>query len=601
MRYKAHYLRKNEITEIPHHLIFFDTEAYLKKTSEKETKHILRLGVAWYVHLDDKANVVEEEIISFKEHNRFYTFVNNKANKHAKVILFAHNLWYDLRLSYFLHIACKKGWTITKFLNKQRVLYIRLSKNKKTIHCIDSMNYFPFSVEYLGKHLGKPKLKVDFFNVSDDELLTYCKRDVEIIKDMIIHYLKFIINNDLGMFTISLAGQALNAFTHRFMKHKIHIHHNKEIAALERKAYYGGRTEAFYIGKIPEDKIYYLDVNSMYPYVMKHKELPTQLELYTDKPVKKHMHEWINNTLCIAEVTIKTDKPYYPYRYGKKLIFPVGKFRTALCTESLRLALKNNHIVDIHKVAIYKSGILFDDYVDFFYNLKSTAKEKGDKVWYLLSKLFLNSLYGKFGQRIDDIVEVQNVDVHTFGREKVYDADSDEHLVINYLWNRIEIVRLNASDSYNTFVAISAHITDYARNLLLKYIEKAGWSNVYYCDTDSLFTNEKGYNNLKDDIDPSELGKLDIEGIYKDVTLYGAKDYKLDNEIKMKGIPKSAIKIDELTYEFEQFPRPLSDLRNGAKRLYTTKRVIKRLNRKYDKGIVTESGRVIPHTINESD
>jgi hypothetical protein len=115
---------------------------------------------------------------------------------------------------------------------------------------------------------------------------------------------------------------------------------------------------------------------------------------------------------------------------------------------------------------------------------------------------------------------------------------------------------------------------------------KAELGNVLYCDTDSVFVNETGYDNLKSEISQSELGKLKLEKS-GDVEIFGAKDYKFNNEIKMKGIKKNATQLPDGTFKQLQFQTKNIRYRKGTEDgVVILEPIIKKLSRNYDKGTV---------------
>ena len=81
-----------------------------------------------------------------------------------------------------------------------------------------------------------------------------------------------------------------------------------------------------------------------------------------------------------------------------KQLFPIGTFKGTFCSPEIERLLKDNCILEVGSVAKYKGEKIFHDYVTFFYEERLTAKARGDKINDELLKLFLNSLYGKFGQ-----------------------------------------------------------------------------------------------------------------------------------------------------------------------------------------------------------
>jgi DNA polymerase elongation subunit (family B) len=149
--------------------------------------------------------------------------------------------------------------------------------------------------------------------------------------------------------------------------------------------------------------------------------------------------------------------------------------------------------------------------------------------------------------------------------------------------------------------SISSTVTAHARMLLWKLIKIAGRENVLYCDTDSLFVSRSGYDNLKDWISPTELGKLKLEksGI---VEIRGCKDYTFNGEVKRKGIKKNAEKIGDGVYRQLQFLTKSSKYRNGTvDGIIVVKWIEKEVSGIYDKGIVDENGTISPFTFHDFD
>ncbi|MEM3859609.1 MAG: hypothetical protein QW478_09445, partial [Candidatus Micrarchaeaceae archaeon] len=98
-------------------------------------------------------------------------------------------------------------------------------------------------------------------------------------------------------------------------------------------------------------------------------------------------------------------------------------------------------------------------------------------------------------------------------------------------------------------------------------------------------------------IDDYKLGMLKIERKSFTLTIRGAKDYTLAEKEVRKGVKGKSIKISDNVYEYEQFERIKTRLHKGITDGITVKNQVKVISGIYDKGIVTESGRVKPITI----
>ncbi|RLI98002.1 MAG: hypothetical protein DRP00_02945, partial [Candidatus Aenigmatarchaeota archaeon] len=71
-------------------------------------------------------------------------------------------------------------------------------------------------------------------------------------------------------------------------------------------------------------------------------------------------------------------------------------------------------------------------------------------------------------------------------------------------------------------------------------------------------------------------------------------DYTFGEEVKRKGVKKDAVEIAPNKFKQLQFERLRTAWRNGRVNEVIVKEQIKELKQEYQKGIVTESGRVIP-------
>ena len=126
--------------------------------------------------------------------------------------------------------------------------------------------------------------------------------------------------------------------------------------ALERRAYFGGRSEAFRLGNIDGGPFYKLDINSMYPSVMVDAPVPLALKAVYSYVSKAELRAALRSSLVVADVEVQTEDPIYPRVIDGRLCFPVGRFTTSLCTPELRYALNRGHIARVGGMATYRGG-----------------------------------------------------------------------------------------------------------------------------------------------------------------------------------------------------------------------------------------------------
>ncbi|GAI47556.1 unnamed protein product, partial [marine sediment metagenome] len=157
----------------------------------------------------------------------------------------------------------------------------------------------------------------------------------------------------------------------------------------------------FYLGELNSENYYIVDVNSLYPFVMRDNLYPVKYKKIVSKPSVSFIANEHNDTSIIAKVLIDTDEPAYAVR-RERTIFPVGQFWVTLTTPELKYAFEHNHIVKIEQAVIYEQADIFSSYVNRFYTLRQKFRKEGNPEYEELCKKFLNSLYGKFGQKADE-------------------------------------------------------------------------------------------------------------------------------------------------------------------------------------------------------
>jgi len=594
-----HYLTYNKGQESPSNLLILDTEANIikDKTGENQT---FRLGYAIRLtrqHSRDKWSETGYELKSVEDLHRILdSFVINNPKKRLYVI--AHNMAYDyaiLKLDTYI--------SQRKFEIKMRVIAPVFIVKVENMIFLSSTNFFNESLKELGMTFGLSKMdSPDFENVSDNDLKIYNKRDVEVLTFVMKYYIKFLRDNNLGCFKLTIAAQALTAFRHRFMHTRLLIHTFSEVLDMERKSYRGGRNETFRFDK--SDKIYELDVNSMYPFVMKENLFPTipihPIPIYN--PSINDLKECISKGLFIlADCDLDLKKAVIATKRDK-LLFPVGKFKQVITSPEIEYILNNSdcgEIIKINRMVCYKQEKIFQEYVDFFYNLRMNTTNETIRY---MCKNFLNTLYGKFGQRKPgETILITDENLRQFWFKVMDDCKTFKIDTKIKIGNDLYFIEKPTDDySKDSMPIIASAVTAFARMILFKLMITAGQENVFYCDTDSLFVNQDGYNNLlkANEIDDKILGKMKCKkcGIAK---MWGNKDYEYDGKIKIKGIKKDAEKLSDGKYIQKQFQTKNSKYIKGIPDgIVRVEYITKKLKREYDKGIV-KNDRSIPFTFSE--
>jgi len=596
---KCHCLKREKSLSIPRHLIFFDVETEQERLDNANIKQHLKLGWACYYRKGYGRNLEKVEWCNFTDSIDFWTFVYRHTEKKRKLWVMSRNLVFDFTLVEGWKYLRQGGFKLKFFHDEGTTSIISVRGKYGSIVFLDIMNWFVESLAKTGERIGIPKLKIDFETCTDEYLNTYCKRDVEIEFDNFKRFIKFLEVNSISRLCYTRGSTAMAAYLFRHYKKQIYIHNNKEAIALEREAYRGGRVECFYLGDFNNEIYYVVDVNSLYPFVMRNNLYPVKYKKQSHKISVDTLRNSLKDKSVIAKCLIETDEPAYAVR-RRRTIFPVGRFWVTLTTPELLYALEHNHIVKIEQAVFYEQADIFSSYVDRFYKLRQEFKQAGVAEYEELCKKMLNSLYGKFGQKADVWKKIGDCPQERDRVELCFQTGRSGVKQIRYLLGEIfELV--GYEESFNSFPAIPAHVSAYGRLHLYELMKKAGEGNYLYCDTDSLIVNEVGLCNLQSQIDNVKLGKLKIVENTNVLIIRGLKDYSTETKQVVKGIRKNAVKISDGVYEQEQWPSFRGLLHNNQTDTYTVKRVRKVLARKYTKGYVRQDGSISPLVLGEAD
>ncbi len=610
-------------TSCPTNLLFFDTEtrARNKKGDPSSSYQYLWFGYAIACRFED-AEVSREKVMRFTTSSKFWKFVLSRGNPKHPLYLFAHNLPFDLTICNFWECQEFKYAKVKFTIFEDPPTVISLEHRDCVYNFVDTLNYWRVSLAELGKSVGLDKGKMPGTYQDIKTWNEYCLNDCRILQYAIVKLMRFIISHNLGPFSFTQASQAMAAFRSRFMKHEIFVHDNYKALVLERKAYHGGLVQNFFIGEV-KNKVWKLDVNSLYPSVMLNK-FPNKLVAFKESPSVRNLRRWIDTMAVVAQVDIQTKKNTYCYKTKEGLLEVRGNFTTELCGPELRFALRENDIKYCYHACIYTLQPIFTEFINFFWNKRlEFRKPPKNEVYDLFCKLMMNSLYGKFGQKsyewvdlnFDNFMLLYALYEIEFPASYTPQNYKPKNLFLTSEWcplnipipvqvrclGNIEQMRLPVDEHQTSCPIIAAYVTAYARERLRDLVRKARRRNVYYTDTDSLFVNQKGYHNLlsRKEIDPNTLGKLKIEEMSMGAHFKCPKVYDFNSKSTIKGIRKDAIQIGDNEYIQNQFEGLRTILRREPEPYIKISWIQKQNALTYNKGIVLKSGWTEPFTIRE--
>lgn len=405
----------------------------------------------------------------FTDIDDFADFVLRKRYRNYRI--FAHfGGGYDFK--FLLPALVERKFKIDIFENGSRIMLIKCSDGKNSWHFVDSYFMLPQAQKKLCESFDVPhqKVDIDFDSLKESDfykpdMLKRLKNDCIGLYEIIKKYQKWGLNRDKLKPTI--ASQSMYIFRNRYLQERL-FKVSEEAEEFIRKSYYGGRTEIF---KMYGEDLKYYDANSLYPTVML-EDMPCGRAVWTStfQPERIGFYD-IEVDMPNIEI------PFIPYCHNKKLYFPYGKFNTHVTSVEIKTLIREKIKFKI-KRGIYFTDKqkLFKDYIKDLYKIKEKADPKS--MDYTISKLLMNSLYGKFAQKRNN--------------ERIVIPSDPKQIVEENLKPYYEELNLYKKEEKNksNFILpyISSYITALARGSLYEKMREVGFNNVYYCDTDSIIT-----------------------------------------------------------------------------------------------------------------
>ena len=408
-------------------------------------------------------------------------------------------------------------------------------------------------------------------------------------------WVEWIRSNHAGSVKYTVGAQAMAYFRGRHLHDAIAVHTHERALELEARSLYGGRCEAYQLGKLP-GTVHHLDARSLYGWCAANANVPVQLLDYREG---EQVWGMLSDPGCVADVTVSVDEPCVPYRLPDKelTVWPVGTFRTVLCAPELSLV--HGRVSQIHAAAVYRIVPALQQFAEHCWVLRCREEDKGNRIVAKQLKLFSQVLYGKFAQRYRGWRHCQE-ESPPAPWSLWWTMDREKHVPVAWraIAGRVER-HVDGGFTDQAIPIISAWIASLARRRLWDLMEAAGRRNVYYCDTDSLFVSGDGMNRLteaKDVIGPF-LGQLRVEGRYDDVEIFGWKHYYAGGELRCAGFDRRA-RPGFASHQGPPKMEPVSEsCRQGRAPVPVALLAQATVGSQYRHGRVLPGGRVVPFDV----
>lgn len=434
-------------------------------------------------------------------------------------------------------ITDKKTITIT-FKDSMLLLSGSL-RNLANSFGVESKSYFPFKfvnntdvdLNYVGEipsfDLWKDINIEEYNSLEQDnwslkkETIKYCQQDCITIHQILVKFNTLI----HGRWSVNinkyptLPSLAFAIYRSNYMPNNVIPKLTGQIYNDISKGYTGGHVDV-YIPKAENANHY--DVNSLYPFVMSNFPSPVGPIHEFDGNIFNYEPDAFGFFYCKIK-TVKIDgkdmdRPLAQTRIqtpnGIRTVAPLGEWTDWMFSEEIKKYQElGGYEFTIYKGYTFGKLNIFESYVNDMYSIKNEYSNDKSNPMYLISKLLMNSLYGRFGMKTElpSHKIINDTEIGSFRKKyinlKVDPLGNGRTLITFYkpksnsiktLWHDWDIPNVN--------VAISASITAYARAYMAIWLADPKFT-IIYIDTDCLVMIQTMETS-------PDLGAYKLENIY---------------------------------------------------------------------------------------
>ena len=368
------------------------------------------------------------------------------------------------------------------------------------------------------------------------EAIKYCKLDCKCLYEVLIKFNKLIFNE----FKVnihkspSLPALAMRIYKTQFMPlNSIYQILGKPEQNI-RNSYSGGAVDVYiphnritaFIGNIESKfkQLFYYDVNSLYPTIMAKHLMPIGKPIKFVGDIRKMEPDAFGFFYCKITSPDNLNHPILQRRIktseGIRTIAGLGSWTGWISSLELDNAVKYGYQFEILNGYQFERGDLFSGYVNKLYQLRLQYPKP--HAMNLIAKLLMNSLYGKFGMKLEttvvDIFDCSTPEgsklfenaLEAYG-ETIHDYINLDGCFVIVRDSRVDIKYSEDQDMYHGLevnIAIASAITAAAR-VQMSVFKNNPLFNLYYTDTDSIVIDKQ----LPESMVGNKLGQLKLEHV----------------------------------------------------------------------------------------
>jgi hypothetical protein len=563
-----HWLRTNDKVWTPDNLVVFDTETKWHTEGKREI-HVPRCWALDYVtrHVDGRARELHERYAD-TDIAELAPTIDALAFRQRETWVFAHNIGFDLAISALPERLAQLDWTIADYWLGDESTWMILKQRSRKLVLTDSWSWLRIRVEDMAKTMRRRKLELPPNNGSKTAWLARCADDVDILARSLCTLMDWWDDNELGKWGITGSACGWAAARHKMPPKSILVGPDEARSSFERRAIFGGRREAWYVGHVTAAGASDYDFVGAYPTVVAHTPIPRKPVGHFPKLSIESFRKFPYTLGIIAEVMVTTDIPCCPVRLGGEVWWPTGTFRTVLASPEISLALELGATVDIGAGYSYSLAKPLARWAEWCLATQHDRSGCTPQLARMMAKGWGRSVIGRFAQRNSQ---------EMFRRPATRMGWHLEHGIDNATQAPLDIITMGGEERWliknvegrETFPAIFAWTESVCRAALSITILGRPPGAVLQCDTDGWLEREQHARRAPRLPDVPQPFTVARKGRYESVRVQAATQLWLDYERRTAGVGRSALELVRDTYSWMDWPTLRWQLMHSSTGTYT--------------------------------
>lgn len=548
---RTHLLKPGGGTRIPRHHAFLDVETRAERAGPV-FRESWRLACATRVTGDPRRGWTKHPIVSYRRPYELLADVLAWTPNRGRLIVWCHNLSFDLRASQLIELLPAAGFTLEQINLDGQASWARFRDHDRTVMFCDLASWLPAPLHQIGRDLGMTQHGTPRRDAPEGVWARRCAQDVRILTAAVMSLIGWVEDQDLGSLRPTGAGQAYAAWRKNHLTHPPLVHDVAPVLEAERRAMWTGRCEAWRHGQLTAGPWTEFDLPVCYPTIAADSEVPCKLRGTIAQPTVSRTVDLTGRYRVLADVEMDLDLEVCPAWAGDHIHWPIGHVRSWLWDPELLLALRYARDAVVHEAVIYEPAPALKSAADWILGQLTDPASGATALQRRALKHWARALIGRVALRYRQWDDFAAVDGSGLSLGLIQDGVGGPVSDMMQVGGTLRVLS-GMVEADESLPQITGWIMAEARRRLWRLIEVAGAGNVAYMDTDSVIVDARGAQRLLDHLRTDPLWGLRRKATYRRLEIRGPRMLVLDDTPRIAGIPKTAVPDGHGGYHAEIF------------------------------------------------